>query len=126
MAAIESRARRWLRLDALYCAGAGMLAMSLAGPLGRLLHVVPALLVAVGAAAVCWAWLLMRLARRPAVRQPLQLVAAANAAASVGVAVLAAVAPAAAGQLLLAAVAVEVAAFAAVQLRVLRMANGDR
>ena len=116
----ERQSRRWLRFDAYYCGAAGVVAVGLAGPLGRLFHVPTALIAAIGLATVTWAWLLLRLSRRDEWRQPLQLVAAANVVASVGVGVLAVIAPALAGRLLLAAIAVEVATFAAVQLRLLR------
>jgi len=109
-----------LRLDAFYCAAAGALALSLCLPLARLFDIPAEVVAGIGVATVFWAWLLMRLAGREHRRQPLQLVAAANAAASAGVAVLAALSPAAASRLLLTAVAVEVAAFGAVQLRTLR------
>jgi predicted permease len=112
-----------LRLDAFYCAAAGAIALSLSGPLARLFDVPLAIVAAVGVATVFWAWLLMRLARRQNWRQPLRLVAAANAIASIGVGVLAALAPAAAARLLLIVVAAEVAAFATVQLRMLRRAE---
>jgi hypothetical protein len=115
----ERRARTWLRLDAAYCAGAGVLALALARPLSSLLHVPAAALVAIGLATVVWAALLAALARLAEWRQPLRLVAAANAVASVAVGLVAAFTPTDAGRLLLAAVAVEVAAFAGVQLRLL-------
>jgi hypothetical protein len=116
----ELAACRWLRLDAFYCAAAGVLALSLCSPLARLFDVPAEVVAGIGVATISWAWLLMRLAGRERWRQPLQLVAAANVAASAGVAVLAVVAPATAPRLLLTAVAVEVAAFGAVQLRTLR------
>lgn len=122
----ELAARRWLRLDALYCAAAGVLALSLCVPLARLFDTPLALVVGIGVATTFWAWLLLRFAQREHWREPLRLVAAANAAASAGVAILAALAPAAAPRLLLIAVAVEVAAFAGVQIRVLRHARGGR
>jgi predicted permease len=122
----ELVARRWLRLDAFYCALAGVLALALCVPLARLFEIPFALVAGIGIATTFWAWVLTRLARRERWRQPLQLVAATNAAASAGVAVLAALTPAAAPRLLLIAVAVEVAAFAAVQLRVLRHARSRR
>jgi hypothetical protein len=117
----EVAARRWLRLDAFYCAAAGALALALCLPLARLFDTPLALMVGIGVATTFWAWLLLRLAQREHWRQPLRLVAAANAAASAGVAVLAALAPTAAPRLLLSAVAVEVAAFAGVQFRILRV-----
>src|SRR5919107_1769229 len=120
MRSAEPRARRWLRLDAVYCAGAGLLAIVLAAPLGRLFHVPALLVAAIGVATLAWALILARLAALPRWRHPLRLVAAANAVASLAVMALAVVAPAAAGHLLLAAVAVEVGAFAAVQLRLSR------
>jgi hypothetical protein len=116
-------ARRWLRLDAFYCAAAGVIALLLSGPLARLFGIPLAIVAGIGVATVVWAWLLLRLARSQNWQQPLRLVAAANAAASTGVGVLAALAPAAAARLLLAAVAAEVAAFATVQLRMLRRAE---
>jgi hypothetical protein len=116
----ELVARRWLRLDALYCAAAGVLVLSLCVPLARLFDIPLALMAGIGVATTFWAWLLLRFAQREHWRRPLELVAAANAAASAGAAVLAARTPAAAPRLLLVAVAIEVAAFAAVQIRVLR------
>ena len=116
----EQSARRWLRLDAVYCTGAGVLAVGLAAPLGHLFHVPRGLVAGIGAATLVWALLVGVLARREEWRSPLRLVGAANVVAAAGVVALAAVAPAAAARLLLAAVAVEVAAFAAVQLRLLR------
>jgi hypothetical protein len=116
----ELAARRCLRVDAAYCAGAGVVALALCPLLGRFFRVPPAAVAAIGSVTVFWSWLLLRLAGRPDWRQPLQLVAAANAAASAAVAVLGVLAPASAPRLLLIAVAVEVAAFAAVQVRLLR------
>ena len=121
----ELVARRWLRLDALYCAAAGVLALSLCVPLARLFEIPPVLMASIGLATTFWAWLLLRFAQREHWRQPLQRVAAAKAAAAAGVAVLVALTPAAAPRLLLIAVAVEVAAFAAVQFRVLQHPETD-
>jgi hypothetical protein len=123
MSKSELVARRWLRLDAFYCAAAGVLALSLCVPLARLFDIPFAVVAGIGAATTLWAWLLLRFAQREHWRQPLQLVAAANAVASAGVAGLAVLTPAAAPRLLLIAVAGEVAAFAAVQFRVLRHAR---
>lgn len=119
MSKSELAARRWLRIDALYCAAAGALAVSLCLPLARLFDVPVGVVAAIGVATIVWAWLLLRLAGGEDWRQPLRLVGAANAAASAGLAVLAALSPAAASRVLLIAVAIEVAAFAAVQLRML-------
>ena len=124
VSATELVARRWLRLDAFYCAAAGVLALSLCVPLGHLYAIPFELIAGIGAATIVWGWFLKRLAQRQDWRQPLQLVAAANAAASAGLAALAAMAPAAAPRLLLIAVAIEVAAFAAGQLRMLRRTRG--
>jgi O-antigen/teichoic acid export membrane protein len=121
----ELAARRYLRIDAVYCAGAGVLALALCLPLARLYGVPPESIAGVGLTTVVWSWLLLRLAGRRDWRPALRLVAAANAAASAAVAVLAGVAPAGAPRLLLIAVAVEVAAFAAVQLRLLRHGRDD-
>ena len=122
----EVVARRWLRIDSFYCAAAGGLALSLCVPLARLFKIPFEAVVGVGAVTIFWAWLLMRLARRRDWRQPLRWVAAANAAASAGVAILAALAPEVAPRLLLTAVAVEVAVLAAVQVRILRRAPRQR
>jgi hypothetical protein len=116
----QSRARRWLRLDAGYCGAGGVLAVVLASPLSRLFHVPAALIVTIGVSAVIWACVLVVLARRGRWRRPLTAVSRANAAASAAMAALAAFAPEPAARALLAAVAVEVAAFAAIQLRLLR------
>jgi O-antigen/teichoic acid export membrane protein len=112
-----------LRIDALYCAGGGVVALALCLPLARFFGVPAEAVAAIAVATVVWAWLLLRLAARRDWRTPLQLIAAANAAASAAVAVLAALAPAVAPRLLLIAVAAEVAAFAAVQFRLLRHAR---
>src|SRR4051794_20831791 len=114
-----ARARTWLRLDAIYCGGAAVIALALAEPLARLLHVGAPGVAAAGVATGGWTLVLVWVAARADLRQPLQLVAAANVAASMAVAVLAAVEPARAARLLLVAVAVEVGAFATVQLRLL-------
>ena len=116
----ERRARRWLQLDALYCVVAGVLTLTLAAPLGRLFHVAPELAAGAGAAAVVWGVLLARFATRLTWRVPLALVATANAAASAALVGLAIVAPGPAAHIVLAAVALEVAAFASIQLRILR------
>jgi hypothetical protein len=116
----EVVARRWLRLDAVYCGAAGVITLALCVPLARLLEIPVELTAGIGAATLCWAWFLIRLARGHDWRTPLRLVAAANTAASAGVAGLAALAPDVPARLLLIAVAAEVAAFAAVQLRTLR------
>ena len=115
------RARRWLQLDAVYCGGAALIAAALAGPLGRLLHVSTFLVTAIGAVTACWAIVLVWLSRTSDLRQPLALVAATNAIASIAVAVLAAVEPARAARLLLIAVAIEVGVFAVAQIRLLAM-----
>lgn len=120
MSRSELAARRWLRIDAFYCAAAGALAVSLCVPLARFFDVPVGVVGGSGVATIVWAWLLLRLAAGEHWREPLRLVGAANAAASAGLAVLAALSPAAGSRLLLVAVAIEVAAFAAVQLRTLR------
>ncbi len=113
-------ARRWLRLDAAYCAGAGVLLIVLSARLSRLFHAPSEIFATVGAATLLWALVLAVASRRQQLRRSLALIAAANAAGSAGVAVLAVAAPAVAARLLLVAVAIEVAAFAAVQARLLR------
>lgn len=116
----ERRARRWLRLDALYCVAAGVLTLALTEPLGKLFHVTPELAAGAGAAAVVWGVLLARFATRLRWRAPLALVAIANAAASAALFVLAILAPGVTAHILLVAIALEVAAFASIQLRILR------
>jgi len=112
------RARRSLLLDSAYCAAAGILALALAAPFGRLFHVPAAVPAAIGAATIVWAAALALLARREGWRSTTAVVAAANAAAALGVGALAYLAPGTGGaRFLLAAVAAEVAAFAAVQSR---------
>jgi hypothetical protein len=113
----ELRARRWLRLDAAYCAAAGLLALVLARELAGLFDVPAVAVAALGAATLVWASLLALLARRDEWRAPVLVVGVANALAAAGVAASAIAAPATAARLLLVAVALEVAAFAAVQLR---------
>jgi predicted permease len=120
------RARRWLRLDAVYCGGGALIALALAEPLGRFFHVSTLLVLAIGAVTACWALALVWLTRTGDLRQPLRLVAAVNAVASIAVAVLAAVEPARAARLLLIAVAIEVAAFAVAQMRLLASPDAPR
>jgi hypothetical protein len=109
-----------LRLDAGYCAGAGVIALALCVPLGRLFHVAPLLAAALGAGALAWAALLARLAARHDWRRSTRLVAGANVAASLGVLGLAIAAPTMTARVLLLAVAAEVATFAIAQTRALR------
>jgi hypothetical protein len=113
----ERRARRSLHLDAWYCGAAGAIAVALASPLGRFVHVPALLVAAVGAATLVWAVLLTRLARAEEWRRQVTAVGAANSLAAIGVLGLTAVAPTPEARLLLAAVALEVGAFALVQLR---------
>jgi hypothetical protein len=113
----ERRARRSLHVDAWYCGAAGAIAVALASPLGRFFHVPALLVAAVGAATLVWAVLLTRLARAEEWRRQVTAVGAANSLAAIGVLGLTAVAPTPEARLLLAAVALEVGAFALVQLR---------
>jgi hypothetical protein len=114
------RASRWLRLDALYCAGGGLIVLALCVPLGRLFHVPPALAATVGLGTLAWAVLLARLARRRDWRRSTRLVAGANVAGSFGLVALAMAAPTTLARVLLLAVAAEVATFAIAQARTLR------
>ena len=116
----ETLGRRLLSLDAAYCAAAGLIAAVAFAPLSELLAAPRALLVVAGAAALAWALLLHRLARREDWRAPVAVVATVNLLAAAAIAALAFATPQLAGQLLLAAVAIEVAAFAAGQLAALR------
>ena len=110
-------ARRTLLLDAAYCAAAGILALALAAPFGRLFHVPAALRAVIGAVTIVWAALLAVVARREGWRLPTAMVAAANAVAALGVGALAYLAPGTGARALLPAVAAEVAGFAALQGR---------
>lgn len=114
----ETLGRRLLRLDAAYCAVAGLIVVATFAPLSELLAAPEALLIVAGMAAIVWALFLDRLALGTTWRAPVAVVAAANVLAAG--AALAFAAPQVAGRLLLAAVALEVAAFAAGQLAALR------
>jgi hypothetical protein len=116
----ETLGRRLLRLDAVYCAIGGLIAIAAFAPLAELVAAPGALLVAAGAAALAWALLLRRLARSTQWRAPVAVVAVTNLAAAGAIAALALATPRLAGQLLLGAVALEVGAFAASQLWALR------
>jgi hypothetical protein len=116
----EVLGRRLLRLDAVYCAGAGLIAVALFAPIARLLEAPQAVPAVAGAVAIGWALVLRSLARRPGWRVHVGSVAAANAVAAGAIAALAVLAPATAARLLLAAVALEVGAFAVAQVVALR------
>src|SRR3954463_1147124 len=116
----EALGRRLLRLDAIYCAGAGLILVALFLPLARLFHVPPALPLVAGIGTIGWALVVHRVARAPAWRPTVARIAAANAVAAVALVALAALSPVLATRLLLAAVAIEVAAFAAGQAAALR------
>ena len=113
-------ARRWLRLDAGYCALAGVLTIVLAAPLSHLFHAPSDVVAGLGVATLVWALLLVVVSRAERLERSVALVAGANGVVSAGLAALAAIAPALAARLLLLAVAIEVGAFAAVQARVAR------
>lgn len=115
----EALGRRLLRLDAAYCAAAGLITVAAFGPLSSLLAAPQALLVVAGVAALAWAVVLRHLARRTHWRSPVAVVAAANLLAAGAIAALAFATPELAGQLLLAAVAIEVTALAAGQIAAL-------
>lgn len=106
----ELSARRWLAADAAYCASAGLLVLLLARPLAGLFGVPYELTLALGGATLTWALALALLRRVPRWRGVLAVVAAANSGAAIALA----------GAALLLAVALEVAAFAFVQIRLLR------
>jgi hypothetical protein len=116
----EALGRRLLRLDAVYCAGAGLLAVALFGPLARLLEIPRLVPIVLGAAAVGWAVVVGRIAGLREWRRPVAAVAGANLVAALAIGALAAVAPTLAAGLLLAAVALEVAVFAVGQTVALR------
>jgi len=116
----ERLARRLLRLDAAYCAGAGLIAIALFAPLASLLGAPGAVLVASGVIAIVWALALVVLARRASWRVAATAVGVLNLGAAVAIGALAALSAATAARVLLAAVAVEIAAFAAGQFIAVR------
>ena len=116
----ELLGRRLLRLDAGYCAGAGLIALAAFAPLARLLETPQIVPLAAGVATIAWAVLLVRVADRVDWRITVAAVAGANTLGAASIAVLAAFAPGTAARVLLAAVAVEVAVFAAGQLYAVR------
>lgn len=112
----ETLGKRALGLDAVYCAGGGLVAVAAAQPLGRLLDVPSWLVAACGVGALVWAAALAIASRGSRWRATVVSVAVANGVAAATFAGLALVAPALGAQLLLAAVALEVMAFAGAQL----------
>jgi hypothetical protein len=80
----ELLGRRLLRLDAVYCAVAGLIAIVFSAPLAGLLDIPSGIPVASGVATVVWAALLFRLAGQGAWRASVTAVAAANAVAAAG------------------------------------------
>lgn len=116
----ELAARRWLAADALYCAGAGLMVLALARPLASLYGVPYGLALGLGGATVVWAAALAILRRANRWRSVLVVVAAANSGAAVALAMSAVLAIGFLGRGLLLAVALEVAAFAVMQVRLLR------
>lgn len=112
----DALARRLLRLDAAYCAGAGALAVTLYAPLSRLFEAPKVLFLVVGFGAIVWSLVLLRLARTRTWRASVAAVAVANFVGAAAVAAVSAFAPVPAGRLLLVAVAAEVSAFAVGQL----------
>jgi hypothetical protein len=116
----ERVGRRLLRFDAVYCLGAGAIAVALCVPLARLYDTPFWIPAAAGAATVAWALLLRTYAARPDWRRVVGAVASANVVAAAALAGLALVAPGLAGRILLVAVALEVAAFGAGQFLTLR------
>lgn len=116
----ELSARRWLAADAAYCASAGLLVLLLARPLAGLFGVPYELTLALGGATLTWALALALLRRVPRWRGVLAVVAAANSGAAIALAAAAVLVIGLLGRGLLLAVALEVAAFAFVQIRLLR------
>jgi hypothetical protein len=116
----EQLARRLLRLDAAYCAGAGLVAIALFGPLGSLLGAPRAVLVVSSLIAIVWSRVLALLARGASWRIATTTVGVLNLGAAVAIGALAVLSAATAARVLLAAVAVEVAAFAAGQFVAVR------
>ena len=116
----ERLARRLLRLDAAYCAGAGLIAIALFAPLASLLGAPRPVLVASGLIAIVWACVLALLARGASWRIAATTVGVLNLGAGVAIGALAVLSAATAARVLLAAVAVEITAFAAGQFLAVR------
>ena len=115
----ERLARRLLRLDAAYCAGAGLIAIALFAPLASLLGAPRAVLVHLGLVIV-WACVLALLARGASWRIATTTVGVLNLGAGLAIGALAVLSAATAARVLLAAVAVEITAFAAGQFLAVR------
>jgi hypothetical protein len=115
----ELAARRWLAVDAVYCAAAGLLVLLLARSLAALFGVRYELALGLGGATLGWAIVLAILRRANRWRSVLLVVAIANSGAAIGLAISAVLAIDVLGSGLLLAVALEVAAFAIVQFRLL-------
>lgn len=109
-----------------FCAAVGVVAIALAGPLGRLFDVTPWLVTAVGGGTVTWAVVLALLVRRDDLRPVVRVVAVANTIASLAIGALAALASELGAGLILACLAIAVAAFAIVQLGLLRRTTPRR
>jgi hypothetical protein len=109
-----------VRLDAAYCAGAGLLVVLLAAPLHGTFGVSSAVMRAVGVASIAWAGVIGVLDRRAERRRVLALLAAANGLGAALLGAGTALAAAVTAQVLLALTAVEVGGFAAAQLVSLR------
>jgi hypothetical protein len=116
----ELLGRRLLRLDALYCAAAGVIALLLFMPLAELLGTPRLVPILAGVATLAWALIVHRLATSPTWREPVTMVAGANIIAALAIAALAVIEPDTAARVLLAAVALEVAVFAVAQIAALR------
>lgn len=109
-----------LRLDALYCAIAGVAVALWAQPLAVLMALPPGVLVVAGCAVVAWAGLVVWMVSRVKLRAALRLVMVVNIFAAMLVAAVSSVAASTLVVLAILAVALDVALFAASQAVALR------
>lgn len=107
--------RAALRLDAAFCAVAGIETAALASPLARMLSTSPATVQAAGAGTVAWAVALRSLSKCGRWRRALGPVAAANTAAALGLAVGSFLHPNREGRIVLGATGLAVGSIAAGQ-----------
>jgi hypothetical protein len=111
--------RRALEADAVYCAAVGVAAMALDRKLGARLSVPRHVVRFAGGATLVWGGVVAGMSRAQPVSPSLKTVAAANAIGAAGLAVLGIRQPRPFGQLLFVGLALEVGAFAGIQIAAL-------
>ncbi len=111
----ERLGRRSLELDAVYCAGAGVITVLARRRVGEIIGVAPSLVGTAGVATLVWAGGVAAASRRRRWRGPVAAIAVANVVASTALAAGAVHEERGSGRVLLAVVSAQVASFAAVQ-----------